>query len=509
MIYHEIHQLKNEGFTNSAISRKLGVSRNTVILYLGMSIEEFIAFVHSMQTREKKLDPYRDHILTWLNEHNDLSSAQIHDWLQEKLKVKHVSEGTVRNYVKEIREFYHIPKQVSTRTFGAIPELPMGKQMQVDFGEMKVPTTNGKSIKLYFVGFVLSHSRFKYVEWLNRPFRTEDLIHMQENAFQHFGGITEEIVYDQDRLLAVSENAGDIIFTAAFTKYHQTRKFKVYLCRKADPQSKGKVEQVVKYVKHNFAKNRTFDNLLDWQSSCMNWLERTGNYKKHHNTKKRPVEVHALEKPHLQKVSGTYIFKNVSTDSITRKVHQDNVIRYDGNRYSVPLGTFKSDHHNQVDVQVEGLYLIIRYEKNGPLIAKHKISSEKGGVITLPEHRERNRTKRDLLIQQLYQNLSNQGLVTWLVEELLEQYPRHVTDQLKIVLDAVKRYPASIEEAIIKMKKLQMKSAHELRDIVVSLEVEKKKQINLIGIENEKYKSLVAPERSEDIYLQVLKGGES
>ncbi|MGB7999140.1 MAG: IS21 family transposase, partial [Anaerobacillus sp.] len=139
----------------------------------------------------------------------------------------------------------------------------------------------------------------------------------------------------------------------------------------------------------------------------------------------------------------------------------------------------------------------------------HKISSEKGGVITLPEHRERNRTKRDLLIQQLYQNLSNQDLVTWLVEELLEQYPRHVTDQLKIVLDTVKRYPASIEEAIIKMKKLQMKSAHELRDIVVSLEVEKKKQINLIGIENEKYKSLVAPERNEDIYLQVLQGGES
>ncbi|MCA0991390.1 IS21 family transposase [Pseudalkalibacillus hwajinpoensis] len=507
MVYHEIHQLKKEGFTNSAISRKLGVSRNTVIEYLGLSVDEFMAFVHSLQTREKKLDPYRDHILTWLNEHNDLSSAQIHDWLQEKLNVKHVSEGTVRNYVKEIRELYHIPKQVSTRTFGAIPELPMGKQMQADFGEMRVPSTNGDSVKLYFVGFVLSHSRFKYVEWLNRPFRTEDLIHMQENAFQHFGGITEEIVYDQDRLLAVSENAGDIIFTAAFTKYHQTRKFKVYLCRKADPQSKGKVEQLVKYVKHNFAKNRTFDNLLDWQSSCMKWLERTGNYKKHHNTKKRPVEVHALEKPHLQKVSGTYIFKNVSTDIITRKVHKDNVIRYEGNRYSVPLGTFRNDHHNHVYLQVEAPYLIIRKERNGQLIAKHTISSEKGLVITSPEHRERNRTKRDLLIQQLYQNLPNEDLVTWLVKELQEQYPRHLTDQLKVVLDISKRYPDSIEEAIIKMKKLQMKSSHELRDIAVSLEVEKKKQVKLIGSENEKYKSLAAPERHEDIYLHVLQGG--
>lgn len=56
-------------------------------------------------------------------------------------------------------------------------------------------------------------------------------------------------------------------------------------------------------------KNRTFDNLMDWQATCMKWLERTGNYKVHHNIKKRPFEVHALEKQHLQKVSGTYIFE--------------------------------------------------------------------------------------------------------------------------------------------------------------------------------------------------------
>lgn len=137
-------------------------------------------------------------------------------------------------------------KQIPERDFGAVPELPMGQQMQVDFGEMKVPTTAGSFEKLYFVGFVLSHSRFKYVEWLDRPFRTTDLIHMQENAFRYFGGMTQEIVYDQDHLLAVSENAGDIMMTAEFTKYQQARKFKVYLCRKADPQSKGKIEQVIK-----------------------------------------------------------------------------------------------------------------------------------------------------------------------------------------------------------------------------------------------------------------------
>ena len=75
------------------------------------------------------------------------------------------------------------------------------------------------------------------------------------------------------RLLAVSENAGDLIMTAEFTKYHQTRKFNIYLCRKSDPESKGKIEQVVKFVKNNFSKNRIFVSLADWNHSCQAWLK--------------------------------------------------------------------------------------------------------------------------------------------------------------------------------------------------------------------------------------------
>lgn len=286
MIYNEIHRLRSEGFSNSAIARKLNVSRNRVIDYGKMKPKEFYEFVTSLQNRSKKLDPHREKILEWLTEHPDLSSAQIYDWLQEKLEVQSVTEGTVRNFVNELRELYCISKTSMGRSYTAVPELPMGKQIQVDFGECKQLMTDKQQKKLYFIAFVLAHSRYKYVEWLDRPFRTSDLIKMHENAFTYFGGMTEEIVYDQDHLLAVSENAGDLVLTTEFTKYHQKRKFKIYLCRKADPESKGKIEQVIKYVKNNFAKNRAFDNLIDWQEASIRWLERTGNYKVHHNTKK-------------------------------------------------------------------------------------------------------------------------------------------------------------------------------------------------------------------------------
>ena len=508
MIYHDIHQLRNEGFSNSAIARKLKISRNRVIEYGKMTPEDFHLFTSSLQNRSKKLDPYHQDIVKWLKEHPDLTGAQILDWLQDKLKVTDVSEGTVRNYVNELREVYHIQKVSSEREYSAVPEIPMGQQMQADFGEMRLPTTKGKSKRLYFVGFVLAHSRFKYVEWLDRPFRAVDLIRMQENAFQHFGGMTSEIVYDQDRLLAVSENAGDLQMTEEFTNYQQSRKFKVYLCRRSDPESKGKIEQVVKYVKHNFAKNRTFDNLVDWQNSCMRWLKRTGNYKIHHNTKKRPVEVHALEKQHLQKVSGTYLLKDIYVTSITRTIHKDNVIRFNGNRYSVPLGTYRQGSSNLAYVEKDGEHLLIRLQQNGPLLAKHKVDLGRGLVISDPSHRERSQSKRDQLIGQIEAMLEDKEAARWLIEGLTQQYPRHLIDQLKVVQSVFLKYPLFIEMAIDEMRRLRLMSANDLRDIAISLEIQREKTNPTNGESlNEKYKELVAPERQENIYMSILQGG--
>lgn len=506
-IYNEIHRLRSEGFSNSAIARKLKISRNRVIDYGKMTPDEFYLFATSLQSRSKKLDPFQEEILGWLKQHPDLSGAQVLDWLGEKLNVSSVSEGTVRNFVNELREAYHIPKMISSREYSTVPDLPMGLQIQVDFGQIRVPTTDGSYKRLYFIGFVLAHSRYKYVEWLDRPFRSHDLIRMHENAFRYFGGMSIEIVYDQDRLLAVSENAGDLIMTVEFTKYQQARKFKVYLCRKSDPESKGKIEQVVKYVKNNFAKNRTYDNLIDWQDSSMRWLKRTGNYKVHHNTKKRPVEVHALEKQHLQKVTGTYIFEDIFTSSITRDIYKDNVIRFDGNRYSVPRGTYRKGAPNIAYVESDAEHIYIRLQQNGQVLAKHKLAEGKGNVISDPTHRKRSHTKRDILIQQIEGMLEDKESAKWLIELLAEQYPRHLVDQLKVVQSVILKHPAFVEESIDEMRRLRLTSANDLRDIALSLEVQSRKKEKDTGALNEKYKDLVAPERKEDIYFSVLQGG--
>lgn len=82
-----------------------------------------------------------------------------------------------------------------------------------------------------------------------------------EKEFEFYGGMTEEIVYDQDKLMIVSENGGDIIYTEEFQAYRQQRGFCIYLCQGADPDSKGKIENVVNFIKGNLAKNRVFHQL--------------------------------------------------------------------------------------------------------------------------------------------------------------------------------------------------------------------------------------------------------
>lgn len=78
-----------------------------------------------------------DIILEWLKEHSDLSAAQVEDWLLEEYPNVQVSSSTVRSYVKNLREQYAIPKRKNIRHYEAIPEVEMGAQIQVDWGQTK------------------------------------------------------------------------------------------------------------------------------------------------------------------------------------------------------------------------------------------------------------------------------------------------------------------------------------------------------------------------------------
>lgn len=463
-VYMDIYQLKQQGFKIRRIARKLGISRTTVYKYLEKSPEEMGEWMASTQTRRKKLDPYEMLIQTWLSEHPDLSASQIHDWLLERYTDLKVGESTVRLFVNELREKYNIPKTEAMRDYQGLQDPPMGQQAQVDFGHTVQKTPDGKEVKLTFITFVLSHSRYKFVKWLDRPFTTKDVIDCHEQAFHAFGGIPYEIVYDQDALIVVSENAGDLILTEAFQAYREERKLTMYVCRKADPESKGKVENVVKFVKGNFAKNRIFGTLDRWKEQSDAWLERTGNGKVHNTTKKRPVEVFALEKQHLRPVTTKLTLSRVDS-SITRTVRKDNTILYQSNRYSVPLGTYRQN--KIVYIQTDDHSLVIREHQEGPVIANHSISHGKGKLIQDSQH-TRDRTKGiAAYMATIAEKFEDKEKAMTFLEALHKKYPRYIRDQLQLMSKALKEIEPTIgDEALHMCMQQGIESATEFGDVV-------------------------------------------
>ncbi len=341
-VYSQIKQLQEKGLSQSAVAKRLKINRRTVSRYWHMTAEEYEQL---RINRIKLLDEYKDTILMWLREYPTLSAAQVCDWLKEHYAAFY-TERTVSRYVRQLREEHNLPKTEDIRAYEAVPELPPGKQLQVDFGEKWMADTKGGRVKVRFAAFVLSHSRYKYVELQSRPYSSADLSGACRRCFQYIGGIPQELVFDQDSIVTVSENYGDVIHTYEFEKLRQDMKFSVYLCRANDPESKGKVESVVKFVKQNFLENRIYadDHILN--SCVLEWLDRTGNVKVHGTTKRIPAEAFKDEREFLHPLPQSAV---TGTEYICRNVRRDNTILYDSNRYSVPLGTY--DRQKEVQIQ--------------------------------------------------------------------------------------------------------------------------------------------------------------
>lgn len=470
-MYVEIRGMLNQKYSISAIARKLNVSRNTVYKYLRYSPEEMADWTASTMTRRKKLDEHKELILDWLRGYPDITAAQVQDWLKEKFPKFKVGESTVRDYVRCLREDFSIPKESSSRDYEAIPDPPMGEQIQVDFGFKTVKNQKSKPIKLVFIVFVLAHSRYKYIEFQNRPFTTKDVVRAHKNAFRALNGVSKEIVYDQDRLMVVSENEGDILLTEEFQHFVNEIKFEVKLCRKADPESKGKVENAVKFIKNNFINNRVFQNIDSWNEQCQKWLERTGNGKIHNGTKRRPADVFLVEKQHMRQVN---FIKQNSNNSIARSVRKDNTILYLSNRYSVPLGTYQK--YPEVFIhKTEENKLVIYLKESGEILATHPISFEKGKLIQNRSH-QRDRSKGiQELVEVISDHFTNKDAAKNYLDELKIRYPRYIRDQLSLMKKCIDISSAEIiDDSLALCIERKLYSANDFQDVVALLKRQRK-----------------------------------
>lgn len=243
--------------------------------------------------------------------------------------------------------------------------------------------------------------------------------------------------------MTVSENHGDILFMEGFRIYADALHFQVYLCRGADPETKGKVEAVVKYLKYNFAKNRTFVDIHQLNSQCLEWLSRTGNGKEHQTTKKVLAQMFALEKQHLIPVPA---FETAVPESIvTYQVRKDNTVVYHSNRYQVPFGTYHPGQRVRL------------LEQDGKL------------KITNPERRSGQRALK--LQEKALEKLGNREDAADFLERIRKEKPRYGTDQMRAIVTTLETYEGmdAIGKALAYCIKQELYSAGDFRMAVSTL----------------------------------------
>lgn len=511
IMYGKIQELKRNGLNKSQTKRRLKIDYKTVLKYWDITPDDYAAAKAFAESRTKKADKYKPFVIDCLEKNPDMSAAQIYDWIKERtnLETLDFQKRAFRYYVNSTREEYGIKKPDATRQYEAVDDPPMGQQAQVDMGEILLETTTGRRKKIYCFGMVLSHSRYKFVLWQERPFTTDTFIQAHIKAFTFYGGRPNEIVYDQDKILAVSENHGDIIYTEGFQSYINEVKFDVFLCHGYDPESKGRVENVVKYAKYGFANHRIFSDIESFNADCIAWLKRTGNAEVHGTIKQIPVEVFTLENEYLLPVS-EYSFTAATNESITYQVRKDNIVLYKGNRYRVPKGTYSKEKRVYMKLADEDFISIVDV-LTGEIYAKHPLCHEKGKLIGKKRDvRDKSKTLLELE-QTLHDLLGQNDLVIPFLDHIHQEKPRYYRDQLGVIKKLFEEWNA---EMIIKgvnyCSQKELYSAGELKSSILYLneiQAEKPKSRKPVNKLPENYRGNHPETRDLSIYEDAMERG--
>jgi hypothetical protein len=341
--------------------------------------EGAITEIQANRERHKILDEYRDYIIHLLKTYPCLSAVKVLRKLKEKVGDVEVSDRSVRRYIRSLRQTVAFKQK---RYYEPVLDMVPGVQCQVDLGEVRGIQIGGEERTVYFVVFVLSYSRLMYVGVSPCPIDTDAFIRIHDAAFRYFGGCPEECVYDQTRLVVIKETFRELELNQRFYQYATAAGFQIRACEGYDPESKGKVESGVKYVKNDFFYGEEFIDFDNLKQDLREWLDKTANVRQHGTTKKMPRQIydeqeHQNMRPYLQ----PFFLKSKSPGQ-SRQVDKTSLISYRSNKYSVPM-KYQSV---TVVVEEEDGKLIVRDIGNKEVIAIHNICEEKGKIIKNRNH---------------------------------------------------------------------------------------------------------------------------
>jgi transposase len=429
-LIHKIAVLFRGGASMRQIARSLRISRRTVRKALeqldqARTTDSPQPLPRPAAPRGSQLDGYESAITTLLARHPDIRARRIYEELR---RLGYTGGYTIVS--ERVRRLRPRPVVAPVRRF----ETAMGAQAQMDYASYDLDFTVEGRRRVYAFSYVLGYSRRQYLHFVeSQDFATTVREHIR--AFEHLGGVAATCLYDNMKVVVLGYDGDEPVYNPRFLAFAAHYGFRPAACRPRRPQTKGKVERPFFYVETSLLNGRSFRSLEDLNETTAWWLAEVADVRIHRETKARPVDRHAQERPHLLPLPARPFD---TSEVVYRPVNAEGFVVYRQNFYAAPwrlLGQTVAVRMTQDELTI--------YDRSFVTAACHRLfpRSVIGQRSPCPDHEPpRDSQRRSEQLAARFAEFGASG--TQFFEGLLRS-ARYGKDQAERVLSLVAAYPRS------------------------------------------------------------------
>jgi transposase len=244
-----------------------------------------------------------------------------------------------------------------------------GDVLVVDWGHVGRVTTAVGTRPLYAFCAVLGWSRYRFVQFTtSQKFPT--LASCLAACFEHLDGVPARVMFDNPKTVTTSFVAGQSVFNLDLVRLAAHYPFSPVTAAAADPESKGKVEALVRYVKSDCVPAEGFASLDAANRWGRLWMDEA-NRTVHPETRAVPQARLEVERTLLRPLRE----RPVVASGERRRVDKCATVRVASARYSVPAHLVGQ----WVEVHVAGDE--VRIHHDGAEVALHQLQAPGGSSI--------------------------------------------------------------------------------------------------------------------------------
>lgn len=356
-----IRDLAAHGQSIRAIAEQTGIARNTVRTYLRGMPE-----AAPRPRRGSKLDPFKDQIRRWIHEDHLVNCATMFERLTAQGYTG--SHSILKAFVTPLR-----PPRRGRRPVQRYETTP-GEQMQIDWGEFLFEQ-DGTIQKLYGFTAVLSYSRMRFVCFTKRC-DAPTLIRCLMLACEYLEGLPQIVLADRMKSVLLHMDGATPVWNPLWADFLTAIGVTPRVCRAYAPQTKGKVERTIRFVKESFWPGVRFTDVDDLNRQALTWCDRR-NQGRHATTQAKPVD-RWVEEPLLPLPNG-FAWARFALEE--RRVTSDGFVSVDGVLYGVPAHAHLTGRVVQVGIRQQQITIWAQ----GQVVAQHTVRARSGTQVLHPQ----------------------------------------------------------------------------------------------------------------------------